>query len=92
MIENGILYLKGYYEPWKMEIDLNELIKTTNRYNYCVIDGKTVREIITKKSEARRILKFVIKHASLADFEQMDLEFRKNDDLMKIWLKLRGQE
>lgn len=89
MIENGILYLKGYYEPWSMQINLDELIKTTNRHNYCVIDGRTVREIVTKKSEARKILKFALKHASIADLDWMDVEFQKNEDLMEIWGKLR---
>lgn len=83
MIENGILHLKGYYEPWKVQIDLNELIATT---------GKQRNYRTTRRLEARRVLKFVLQNASIADLEWMDFHFQENDVLNNIWSKMREQK
>ena len=91
MIENGILHIDGDFGSWKMQINLNELIRATGEYMYYTdLKGKTTRQLMMKQSEARKVLKFLMPYANANDIAWMDTEFEQNPVLAKIWRSLRG--
>lgn len=86
MIVNEILTING--EGWLMRIDLDVLVKTTGVKEYYVdTQGKRYSQIMTKKSEAKRICKFIIPYLSEDEMYWVAEDFAENAALLSIWLK-----
>lgn len=89
--KDGILVV--WMQGTRIQICLPELIRTTGLVEvYTDPDNRMrYRTTITKKNEARRILKLVTPYLRPEAVAWMDEHFPENQMLNGIWLKLRGE-
>lgn len=86
-IENGILFIYSEFEPWRMQIYLKGLVDTTGVIGY--VDwgnGRHTRQVLTKKSEARKLLKYILPYVDTEDLLKMVEIFGASELLTNIFL------
>lgn len=86
-IENGILLIYPQFEPWRMQIHLKSLVETTGVIGF--VDwgnGRHTRQVLTKKSEARKLLKYILPYVDTEDLLKMVEIFSTSELLTSIFL------
>lgn len=86
-ISNGILTIKGDFDAWTMRIDLSVIVEQTGTYVYEKdIYGRTDKQLLMKKSETRRLLKYILPYVDTEDLLNMVEIFGASELVTSIFL------
>lgn len=86
-ITNDILTIKGDFDTWVMRIDLNAIVELTGTYIYVKdLYGRTVKQLQMKKSETRKLLKYILPYVDTEDLLNMVEIFGASELVTSIFL------
>ena len=86
-IGNGILTIKGDFDAWVMMIDLGVIVEQTGTYVYEKdLYGRTVKQPQMKKSETRKLLKYILPYVDTEDLLKMVEIFGASELVTSIFL------
>ena len=86
-IQNSILTIKGDFDSWLMMIDLKVFTEQTGVYVYeRDLYGRTTKQLQMKKSETRRILKYILPYIDTDDILQMLEIFNQSELVTSIFI------
>ena len=86
-IQNSILTIKGDFDSWLMMIDLKVITEQTGVYVYeRDVYGRTTKQLQMKKSETRRLLKYILPYLDTDDILQMIEIFGASELVTSIFI------
>lgn len=89
MLKNNILTLSDNWDShWTMIVDLKEIIKDTGRKQRNPETGKM--ETLFTLIQAKKLIKLILQYASSEELVQLDILFKDNDKLYKVWKEKYG--
>lgn|GEM_PF-5406326 len=84
MLKNNILTLSDPWDThWKLSLNLDAIIKDTGRREKNTTTNKV--ETLFPISNAKKLIKLILQYASDDELSRIDILFRGNEKLYKVW-------